>query len=75
LTLGGGGASVAGSTHSTPRNGLKSLPEEERLEEQWEEEQVKDVKVEVMASEEVSESTPTTQKPGGPEAASMDVDT
>lgn len=80
LTLGVGGASVPGSTNSTPRNGLKRLHEEDKEGPQQShtpDEQVKEdegEKVDSMAVvKDIRESNSTASKPGT-EAASMDVD-
>jgi hypothetical protein len=81
LTLGVGGASVPGSTNSTPRNGLKCLPEEYKegpQQSHTRDEQVKEDeggKIDSVAvNADISETNSTASKPG-PEAASMDVDT
>ena len=80
LTLGVGGASVPGSTNSTPRNGLKCLPEEDKegpQQSHTQDEQVKDEggKIDSVAvNKDISESNSTASKSGS-EAASMDVDT
>jgi hypothetical protein len=76
LTLGKRGASIPGSTNSTPRNGLQDLPEEEGQQPLTEAVRVKDNKVErveVEIDKDVSESSPLTLKPDS-EAVGLGMD-